>query len=188
LIKENAMRKSSSLAMMMASVVLFTACSSVPLDERKAAPIEDRTAQRDGAAGATPGGIDPRSVSTVNTTSPDGTMQDAQGLLAKRVIYFDLDSYIIKDEYQPVVEAHASHLRNDRNRRVILQGHTDERGSREYNLALGQKRAEAVRKAMSLLGVADNQMEAISFGEEKPTATGSEETAWAENRRTEIIY
>lgn len=183
------MRKSSSLAMMMASVVLFTACSSVPLDERKAAPIEDRNAQRNGAAGATPGGIDPRSVSTVDTTSPGSSgMQDAQGLLAKRVIYFDLDSYIIKDEYQPVVEAHAAHLRNDRSRRVILQGHTDERGSREYNLALGQKRAEAVRKAMSLMGVADNQMEAISFGEEKPTAMGSEEAAWAENRRTEIIY
>jgi peptidoglycan-associated lipoprotein len=172
----------------MASVVLFTACSSVPLGERGAAPIEDRTGQKAGAESATPGGIDPRSVSTVNTTSPDEAMQDAQGLLAKRVIYFDLDSYIIKDEYQPLVEAHASHLRNDRSRRVILQGHTDERGSREYNLALAQKRAEAVRKALSLLGVADNQMEAISFGEEKPTAMGNDETAWAENRRTEIIY
>ena len=182
------MRKSSRLAMMMTTVVLFTACSSVPLDDRKSAPIEDRTAQRAGDMDATPSGVDPRSVTTVDATSQQGSMQEQQGLLAKRVIYFDLDSYIIKEEFQPVVEAHANHLRANPNRRVLLQGHTDERGSREYNLALGQKRAEAVRKALSLLGVADNQMEAISFGEEKPIASGSGEASWAENRRAEIVY
>ena len=181
------MRKLSGLAMIMSTVLLFSACSSVKLDEKRAAPIEDRTAQRAGAADATPSGIDPRAVNTVNTASPD-PLQDAKGLLARRTIYFDLDSYIIKDELQPIVEAHATNLRNNRNRKVILQGHTDERGSGEYNLALGQKRAEAVRKALSLLGVADHQMEAISFGEEKPSALGSGEAAWAENRRTEIIY
>ena len=182
------MRISSRLAMTMATVVLFAACSSVPLEDRKPAPIEDRTGQAAGKAGATPSGIDPRSVTTVDTTSSSDMTQEQQGLLAKRVIYFDLDSYIIKDEFQPVVEAHANNLRTNRDRRVILQGHTDERGSREYNLALGQKRAEAVRKSLSLLGVADNQMEAISFGEEKPGSLGSDEAAWAENRRTEIIY
>lgn len=182
------MFKSSRLAMMIASVVLFSACSSVPLDESKRAPIEDRTGSRAGAGGATPGGIDQRSVTTVDSTSSQSSMQEQQGLLAKRVIHFDLDSYLIREEFRPVVEAHANHLRSDPNRRVILQGHTDERGGREYNLALGQKRAEAVRKALSLLGVADNQMEAISFGEEKPLATGADETAWAENRRVEIIY
>lgn len=183
------MRKPSRLATMMATVVLFAACSSVPLDERKSAPIEDRTGQRSGVAGgATSSAVDPGAVTTVDTTSSQMSSQEQQGLLAKRVIYFDLDSYVIKEEFQPVVEAHASNLRSNRNRRVILQGHTDDRGSREYNLALGQKRAEAVRKALSLLGVADDQMEAISFGEEKPSALGSDEAAWAENRRTEIIY
>lgn len=182
------MRKSSRLAMMMATVVLFTACSSVPLDERKSAPIEDRTGQRAGNTGATSSAIDPRAVTTVDTTTSQGTMAEQQGLLAKRVIHFDLDSYVVKEEYQPVVEAHANNLRTNRSRRVILQGHTDDRGSREYNLALGQKRAEAVRKSLSMLGVADDQMEAISFGEEKPSAQGSDDAAWAENRRTEIIY
>lgn len=182
------MRKPTRLATIMATVVLFAACSSVPLDERKSAPIEDRTGQRAGDGGATSSAIDPGAVSTVDTTSSQMGEQEQQGLLAKRVIYFDLDSYVIREEFQPVVEAHASNLRNNRNRRVILQGHTDDRGSREYNLALGQKRAEAVRKALSLLGVADSQMEAISFGEEKPSALGSDEAAWAENRRTEIIY
>lgn len=181
------MFKSSRMAMIVATAALFSACSSVPLDEGKRAPIEDRNSQR-GGVGATPGGIDSRTVTTVDTTTSQAGQQEMQGLLAKRVIYFDLDSYTINAEYQPVVEAHATHLRNNSQRRVILQGHTDERGSREYNLALGQKRAEAVRKAFSLLGVADNQMEAISFGEEKPTATSSGETSWAENRRTEIVY
>jgi peptidoglycan-associated lipoprotein len=108
--------------------------------------------------------------------------------LSKRSVYFDFDSFVVKDEYRPLLEAHAGYLKSKRDARVILQGNADERGSREYNLALGQKRAEAVRKALAVLGVSDAQMEAISFGEEKPRNTGNTEAAYAENRRADVVY
>ena len=95
---------------------------------------------------------------------------------------------MVKDEYRSVLEAHAGYLRARRDARVILQGNTDERGSREYNLALGQKRAEAVRRALGVLGVPDAQMEAVSFGEEKLRNEGDTDAAHAENRRTDIVY
>ena len=104
------------------------------------------------------------------------------------MVYFDYDSYVIKPEFQSVLDAHSKHLKADARRRVNLEGHTDERGGREYNLALGQKRAEAVRKALTLLGVADSQLEAVSFGKEKPAAMGTDESAFAKNRRTELTY
>jgi peptidoglycan-associated lipoprotein len=105
-----------------------------------------------------------------------------------RILYFDYDSYVIKPEYQPVIESHARFLKSSNGRRVVLEGHTDERGGREYNLALGQRRAEAVRRALNLLGVPDSQMEAVSLGEEKPANAGSDESAWSQNRRAEIAY
>jgi peptidoglycan-associated lipoprotein len=95
---------------------------------------------------------------------------------------------VVKPEYRPVLEAHAGYLMAKRDSRVILQGNADERGSREYNLALGQKRAEAVRKALAVLGVNDSQMEAVSFGEEKPRNEGQTEEAYAQNRRTDVVY
>ena len=108
--------------------------------------------------------------------------------LSKRSIYFDFDSFVVKDEYKPVLEAHAAYLMSKRDAHVILQGNADDRGSREYNLALGQKRAEAVRKALVVLGVSDAQLEAVSFGEEKPRSEGDTEAAYAENRRTDVVY
>ena len=105
-----------------------------------------------------------------------------------RIVFFDYDSYSIKPEYQAVIEAHARFLKANANRKVNLEGNTDTRGGREYNLALGQKRAEAVRRALVLLGVSDNQLEAISFGMEKPLATGNDEASFAKNRRTEFSY
>jgi peptidoglycan-associated lipoprotein len=108
--------------------------------------------------------------------------------LAKRSVYFDFDSYVVKDEFKPTVEAHSKYLASKKDRKVIIQGNTDERGGSEYNLALGQKRAEAVRKSLSVLGVADGQMEAVSFGKEKPKATGHDEESWAQNRRADIVY
>jgi peptidoglycan-associated lipoprotein len=114
--------------------------------------------------------------------------KDPASLLSKRSVYFDFDRFVVKDEYRPMLEAHAGYLMSKRDAHVILQGNADERGSREYNLALGQKRAEAVRKALSVLGVSDAQMEAISFGEEKPRNPGHDEAAYAENRRTDIVY
>ncbi|MBI1890448.1 MAG: peptidoglycan-associated lipoprotein Pal [Burkholderiales bacterium] len=170
--------RSSILATLLVSVsLLLSACSSTKLD----VPVEDRT----GTAAQTDNS---RSVNTVTATGPADPLEDQKGVLAKRSIYFDFDSYVVKSEGQPVIEAHAKYLTSHKNRKIVIQGNTDERGGREYNLALGQKRAEAVRKAMTLLGVADSQMEAVSFGKEKPKATGSDEASWAENRRADIVY
>ena len=108
--------------------------------------------------------------------------------VSARLVYFDYDSFVIKAESQPLVESNARLIKADKNRKVVIEGHTDERGGREYNLALGQKRAEAVRRALVLLGVADSQLEAVSFGKEKPMATGSDEASLAKNRRAEISY
>ena len=108
--------------------------------------------------------------------------------MSTRSIFFDYDSFVVKDEYRSALEAHAGYLLSKREARVILQGNTDERGSREYNLALGQKRAEAVRKALAVLGVSDAQMEAVSFGEEKPRNEADTEEAFAQNRRTDVVY
>jgi peptidoglycan-associated lipoprotein len=104
------------------------------------------------------------------------------------VVYFDYDSYSVKPEFQTMLDAHARFLRADKNRKAALEGHTDDRGGREYNLALGQKRAEAVRRALSVLGVSDNQIEAVSYGKEKPAASGMDEVSLAKNRRAEISY
>ena len=109
-------------------------------------------------------------------------------MLAKRSVYFDFDSYAVRDDGKPVVENHSAYLTKNKDRKVLIQGNTDERGGTEYNLALGQKRAEAVRKAMAAMGVSESQIEAVSLGKEKPKATGSNEAAWAENRRADIVY
>jgi len=106
----------------------------------------------------------------------------------ERIVYFDFDSFVIRPEARPTIEAHGRRLRADAKLHVALEGHTDDRGGREYNLGLGQKRADAVRKALSLLGVADGQMEAVSFGKEKPAVPGNTEAAMQENRRVEINY
>ncbi len=112
----------------------------------------------------------------------------ATGDLAQRSIYFDYDSFSVKEDYKPVVQAHAKFLVENPTSKAYLQGHTDERGSREYNLALGQKRADAVRRIMSVLGVKDNQIESVSYGEEKPKNGAHDESAYAQNRRADIVY
>ena len=103
-----------------------------------------------------------------------------------RVVYFDFDSFVVREDARPVIEGHARLLTTDRERRLVVEGHTDERGGREYNLALGQKRAEAVARSLVLLGAGENQLEAVSFGEERPAVLGSDETAWSQNRRAEL--
>ncbi|HWS75067.1 MAG TPA: peptidoglycan-associated lipoprotein Pal [Quisquiliibacterium sp.] len=161
--------------------------SSVKLDENGAgAPVDARTGDAQGAA-ADASGAGSRQVTPV-TVDPRAALNDPAGPLAKRSIYFDFDSFTIRDEFRGTVEAHARFLNENKGIRVVIQGNTDERGTREYNLALGQKRAEAVRRALSALGVAEGQMEAVSFGEEKPRATGSDESAFAENRRADLAY
>ncbi len=115
-------------------------------------------------------------------------LRDPANVLSQRRIHFDYDSAAIRDEYRAVLEAHAEYLRTDKEAKALLQGHADERGSREYNLALGQRRAESVYRALNLLGVDENQIEAVSLGEEKPLVEGQNEEAWAQNRRVEIYY
>jgi peptidoglycan-associated lipoprotein len=129
----------------------------------------------------------PNLIPTVDA-STDNKVQPDLGMLAKRSIYFDYDSFGIRDDARPILQAHAKHLSNNRNTKIALEGNTDERGGSEYNLALGQKRANAVQEALQLMGVYATQMEAVSFGKEKPKATGSDEAGYAENRRTDIQY
>lgn len=163
-------------------VAVISACSSpVKLDESSNVPVEDRSGQN---AGANPNGV----ASVDATRQGLDPLNDPKGVLAQRSVFFDFDSYAIKDQYRPIVENHSRFLNNNRNRKVVIEGNTDDVGSSEYNLALGQRRSEAVRRMMLLLGVRDDQVEAISFGKEKPKATGSDEASRAENRRADIAY
>jgi peptidoglycan-associated lipoprotein len=165
------------------AVVAIAACSSVPLDN---VPVEDKTAS---AVTGQPGGPGSGTQSAVAPVAADEVAGTAAGPVnVSRIVYFDYDSYVIKPEFQSMLESHARFLKANARRRVSIEGHTDERGGREYNLALGQRRSEAVRRSLGLLGVADSQVEAVSFGKEKPVAAGSNEAAWAQNRRAEIVY
>jgi len=110
-------------------------------------------------------------------------------MLLKRSVYFEYDSNAVKDEFRPIVQAHSKYMTADkRDARIRIEGNCDERGSREYNLALGQRRAEAVKKVMTVLGVQDGRIETVSYGEEKPAAQGHDEASWAQNRRADIKY
>jgi peptidoglycan-associated lipoprotein len=132
---------------------------------------------------------------TGSTTTPNATagvtgnpLHDPNNILSKRSVYFDFDSNVVKDEFRPLVQAHARYMVDHGDARARIEGNCDERGSREYNLALGQRRAEAVKRIMTVLGVPDNRIETISFGEEKPVAQGHDEASWAKNRRADIKY
>lgn len=169
---------------------LVAGCSSgVKLDD---VPVEDKAATATtqglaagGAAGAA-GGVGQSGVAGVNLGQEGRPGEGPIGV--SRLVYFDYDSYVIKSEYQSLIDAHARHIKVNNARKVMIEGHTDERGGREYNLALGQKRAEAVRRSLALLGISDSQMEAVSFGKEKPAAQGSSEDVHAQNRRAELSY
>ena len=168
-----------------AFVFALAGCSSVNLDEQPAAPIVDAT-----AATTTQTGPDPRAVAPVDAQAGRGLdpLNDPNNPLSKRSVFFDFYSFVVKSEYQPIVQTHGGYLGTNKQRRVTVEGHTDERGGREYNLALGQKRAEAVKQRLMLLGVVDSQVETVSFGEEKPRGSGSGEDAWAQNRRADLNY
>lgn len=167
------------------AVLLLAGCASNTRVEPPA-PVENRLAPAGGAGGATSGASAGTSGAGSATVTPVTLDRKDDGTGAGRVVYFDFDSYVVKDEYRPVVEAQARRLTADRKRRLIVEGHTDERGGREYNLALGQKRAEAVVRSLVLLGTQEGQLEAVSFGKERPAAAGSNEEAWAKNRRAEL--
>lgn len=162
--------------------------STVKLDD---VPVEDKvgTAVTPGdGSGSGSGSATAVDQSGVKSVDIGKSSPGAVAPSGPRIVYFDLDSYVIKPEFQTLIEAHARFIKADKARKVVIEGHTDERGGREYNLALGQKRAEAVRSALGLLGVAEAQLEAVSFGKEKPAAMGSDEAAMAKNRRAEVSY
>ncbi|TAM33912.1 MAG: OmpA family protein [Burkholderiaceae bacterium] len=162
-----------------AVVALMAGCSSgVNLHK---APVEDQS----GSMSTQGANTAASAVAPVSATSSD---QNAAGPAGSHVVYFDFDKYIVKPEFQGVIESNAGFLKTDRARHAVIEGNTDDVGSAEYNLALGQKRAEAVRRALDLLGVNDSQLEAISYGKEKPVAMGTDEASRAKNRRAVIDY
>lgn len=172
-------------------------CSSTPTTEQDAATVEDRKPTvGDAKAGAPGGQTKPRPDTSISSKPLDGTaksaganpLKDPANILSKRSVYFDYDSNLVKDEFKPLITAHAKYLSQNRSAQVTVQGNTDERGSREYNIALGQRRADAVKQMMQLLGAQATQIETVSFGEEKPRAQGEDEKAYAENRRADIVY
>jgi len=171
----------SIVSSLVLAVTLVACGSNVRLADT---PVEDRsvgTSQGDDAASAASRGVAPVQI--------DSTAASAAGPAnVARIIYFDFDSYVVKPEFQGVLEAHAKYLDANKSRHMTVEGHTDERGGREYNLALGQKRSEAVRRALGLLGVSDSQIEAVSFGKEKPAVPGLDEASMSQNRRAEINY
>lgn len=170
----------------LALAALLSACgSAVKLDN---VPVEDKSGTSTSAVGGSGGSGIPVDKGGVASVDLGKSTQDMSMQSATRIVYFDYDSFAIRPEFQPVIEAHAKFLKSDKARKVVIEGHTDERGGREYNLALGQKRAETVRKSLGLLGVADTQLEAVSFGKEKPAITGNSDTAMEKNRRAEISY
>jgi peptidoglycan-associated lipoprotein len=179
-------------AMLSAAVLaLGAACTTTPEDQAPAG-VEDRTKPGAGKPGADTRTVQPPKVAPVDIGSakPDarGILKDPNSILSKRSIYYDLDKFDIKDEYRPLVEAHAKYLRENPSARILVQGNTDERGSREYNIALGQRRSDGVKKMLILLGARENQIESASLGEEKPQADGHGEEAWSKNRRSDILY
>jgi peptidoglycan-associated lipoprotein len=170
-------------ALVITVMVALAGCASkVKLND---VPVEDKSSSSmavDPSLSAKSGS----GVTNVQAQSLSGMNAGPAGV--DKIIYFDYDSYSIRPEAQPAIAAHAKFLSTNQSLKVSLDGHTDERGGREYNLALGQKRADAVRKALSLLGVTESQMESVSFGKEKPAAMGDDEVSFAKNRRVEISY
>jgi peptidoglycan-associated lipoprotein len=177
--------RTSLLPLACAAALLAGCASPVKLDNPSDVPVETRNTAPGANPNANANAADQSSVASV-----DLSKSEAAAALAKipKTIYFDFDSFVVKDEYKPVVEANAKALSADKSRHVTVEGHTDERGGREYNLALGQKRAEAVAKSLALLGAPASQVEAVSFGKERPAVEGHDEAAWAKNRRAELAY
>ena len=175
-------------------LALLFGCSSTKLDSD--VPVETRstaaTSPGSDAAGAGQAGAGTSSAATGSTAQSAVTPVDltkVSPVVASnlpRVVYFDFDSYVVREEYRAAIETYAKLLAQDRNKRLAIEGHTDERGGREYNLALGQKRAEAVAKSLALFGAKEAQVDAVSFGKERPAVQGSDESAWAKNRRAEL--
>ncbi|MEE9575028.1 MAG: peptidoglycan-associated lipoprotein Pal [Gammaproteobacteria bacterium] len=167
-------------------ILLFTAflfaCESTPEKADDAVAVEDQGTSLDDAAEAQTYGTEEDDRSSMSS------LDDPQSLLAVRIIYFEYDSSDIKSDDRATVEAHAAYLVANPNTNMTLEGHADERGSREYNLALGERRAQTVKRQMTLLGASPSQIRTVSYGEERPAIDNHDEYSWSQNRRVEIIY
>ena len=160
--------------------LLIAGCGSTPdAPEQGGAPVESR------GDGSKVTAVD---VTDINKGKLPPELTDPKSILSKRSVYFDYDKYDVRADYKDLVTAHAKFLANNRQYKMLIQGNTDDRGSREYNLALGQKRADSVKKMLTLLGAREEQVESVSLGEEKPKNEGQGEAAWAENRRGDMLY
>jgi peptidoglycan-associated lipoprotein len=168
-----------------ALIALLAACSSSPKLEE--APVEERPPATPGGTGAGTGTVKPQGL-TEEEMRRRNPLTDPSNILSKRSVFFEFDSDRITDEYKPLVEAHAKYLRENKQARMLIQGNADDRGSREYNLGLGQRRSDALKRALVLLGAMEAQIEAVSLGEEKPKCTEATETCWAQNRRDDMLY
>jgi len=169
----------------LAAPLLITACSSQPpAAEQSGAKVEERRPTNISTPPVVP---PPVTTATIDPYSV-AALKDPKSILSKRSVFFDYDQFVVKDEFKSLLEAHGKFLVNNPKFKMLIQGNADERGSREYNLALGQKRAEAVKKALLLLGAREDQVESVSLGEEKPVCTDSTEECWARNRRGDMLY
>ena len=164
-----------SLSVLLATLTLFAGCKTKPPPVVETPPAQ--TSDTSGVENAD---------SIAGDT--DASMGPTGELLSKRIVYFDFDRAEIRADSQSVVAAHAAYLAKNPNQKVRLEGHADERGSREYNIGLGERRGQTVRRALALQGVAEPQLSTVSYGEERPAAAGSDEQAYAANRRVEIVY
>jgi peptidoglycan-associated lipoprotein len=177
------------IAIAVASIFLV-ACKSTPIAPAK---VEDKsptasTGKASGDTGADPNAVKEVTIDSSANSAGNNPLKDPNNILSKRTIFFDYDSDAVKAEYRPLVEAHAKYLLANGNAKMIVQGNTDERGTREYNLSLGQRRSVAVKKALNLLGVKDGQIETVSYGEEKVTANCADDACFAQNRHADIVY
>ena len=167
-----------------AASLVLASCATEEQKPAAQAPVE-------GKPGAQP--VQTQPVKPVQTpgkpgASPFAALKDPSSILSKRTVYFDFDKFDVKPEYRPLVEAHAKFLRENPSAKMLIQGNADERGSREYNVGLGQRRSEAVKKMLTLLGAREEQIEAVSLGEEKPACAEHSEECWAKNRRDDMLY
>ena len=183
------MRKWIIAAFLIAAIAGCASTEETPATDDKTATAP-ATGSGATTSGATTSGVPGSGVTGAPAGGgiPASALKDPRNILSKRSIYFDYDQFTVKEEYRAIVEAHAKYLQANRSARAILQGHTDERGTREYNIALGQKRADAVKNMMLLLGATEIQIETVSFGKEKPRREGHDEASWAENRRVDIVH
>jgi peptidoglycan-associated lipoprotein len=188
--KQRRKTMNKSLIGVIALAVFLTACAGKKVKEEPAAAVEEKSPAAQVQAPAPTTGMD-ESASTASAGASDASgnpLTDPNNILSKRSVYFDYDKDEVKAEFRPLVEAHAKYLQQNSNARLMIQGNADERGSREYNLSLGQRRAAAVKNAMNVYGASDNQIETVSYGEEKQRCAEATEACWTENRRADIVY